>query len=392
MRAEQTKLEQKQKQVKDLSLPSLQKLMEEWGEQETARVIADLQVKQQKEELTLAFCGHFSAGKSSMINKLCGSDVLPSGPVPTSANVVSIRCGEPRAVLYPVPERQDIPVIPRETTPDQLQEYCRNGGGYSSIEVWDQVPVLGAHGVLLDTPGVDSTDDGHQAATRSALHLADVVFYVMDYNHVQSENNLAFAKNLSDWGKPLYLIVNQIDKHREREITLEEYRRQLESAFDAWGIQAAGLLFTSLKVEDHPLNQWKELLELIAALLDRREELLQYSLSRSARHIADTLVTVFAEEQHEQREQLEEVTQGADVAEVEAALKALALEQEALAGLPEEARHNLRSGVDALLGNSNLTPADVRRPPALMWRALPPDSGADSCSPRPSGRRSSRSA
>ncbi|AIQ48112.1 hypothetical protein R70723_21020 [Paenibacillus sp. FSL R7-0273] len=365
-------MEQKQKQVKDLSLPSLQKLMEEWGEQETARVIADLQVKQQKEELTLAFCGHFSAGKSSMINKLCGSDVLPSGPVPTSANVVSIRCGEPRAVLYPVPERQDIPVIPRETTPDQLQEYCRNGGGYSSIEVWDQVPVLGAHGVLLDTPGVDSTDDGHQAATRSALHLADVVFYVMDYNHVQSENNLAFAKNLSDWGKPLYLIVNQIDKHREREITLEEYRRQLESAFDAWGIQAAGLLFTSLKVEDHPLNQWKELLELIAALLDRREELLQYSLSRSARHIADTLVTVFAEEQHEQREQLEEVTQGADVAEVEAALKALALEQEALAGLPEEARHNLRSGVDALLGNSNLTPADVREAAGAYVESLAP--------------------
>ena len=39
----------------------------------------------------------------------------------------------------------------------------------------------------MDTPGVDSTDDAHRISTESALHLADIVFYVMDYNHVQSE-------------------------------------------------------------------------------------------------------------------------------------------------------------------------------------------------------------
>lgn len=70
---------------------------------------------------------------------------------------------------------------------------------------------------------MDSTDDGHRLATHSALHMADIVFYVMDYNHVQSESNLMFAKSLSDWGKPLYLIVNQIDKHRDDELTLASY-------------------------------------------------------------------------------------------------------------------------------------------------------------------------
>ena len=46
-------------------------------------------------------------------------------------------------------------------------------------------------------------------ATESALHLADVVFYVMDYTHVQSEINFTFAKLLEEWGKPLDLIVNR---------------------------------------------------------------------------------------------------------------------------------------------------------------------------------------
>ena len=48
--------------------------------------------------------------------------------------------------------------------------------------------------MLVDTPGIDSTDDAHQLATESTLHLADVIFYMMDYNHVQSEVNLQFVK------------------------------------------------------------------------------------------------------------------------------------------------------------------------------------------------------
>ncbi|WP_303967284.1 dynamin family protein, partial [Sporosarcina ureae] len=33
-------------------------------------------------EYTIAFAGHFSAGKSSTINALTGDDLLPSSPIP----------------------------------------------------------------------------------------------------------------------------------------------------------------------------------------------------------------------------------------------------------------------------------------------------------------------
>ncbi|MHA6533369.1 dynamin family protein [Paenibacillus sp. BAC0078] len=338
----------------------LRELMERWEDPAAERIFADLQAKAAAGELTLAFCGHFSAGKSSMINQLCGSSVLPSGPVPTSANIVSIRNGAPRVLLYPMAIEPGKEPSAWETTPDQLQDYCRRGGDYSAIDVWENVPLLGAHGVLMDTPGVDSTDNGHQAATHSALHLADVVFYVMDYNHVQSENNLAFAKALSDWGKPLYLIVNQIDKHREREITIEVYREQLESAFGQWGIQSAGILFTSLKAGDHPLNQWDDLLTVIASLLEQREELLQFSLSRSLHHTADAALEAYRQEQREEREQLQEEAGTADKDTVERGLIECAEEREVISGLAEQSRLNLRAGLDALLGNSSLMPAEVR--------------------------------
>ena len=72
----------------------------DWNDESSSALTEDLIRKGTGGELTLAFCGHFSAGKSSMINALCGKKVLPSGPVPTSANVVTIRSGEPRALIH----------------------------------------------------------------------------------------------------------------------------------------------------------------------------------------------------------------------------------------------------------------------------------------------------
>lgn len=340
-------------------LQKLTEWMERQGDIESAHIFADLLEKERKRELTIAFCGHFSAGKSSMINALCGRDILPSGPVPTSANIVSIRCGRPRALIYRETSRSRIRE-PKEVSSEQLRDYCRLGGDYTAIEVWDKVPLLEPHGVLMDTPGVDSTDEGHQSATRSALHLADIVFYIMDYNHVQSENNLTFAKNLSDWGKPLYLVINQIDKHRERELSIEGYRKQAENAFRNWGVKFAGMLFTSLKEKEHPLSHWESLPRLITELLERRETLLEYSLSRSIEHTAEAYLSSFREGQREEREALLEELGGEDSVSLERELAELEAEEKELETLPERARLQLRGSLDALLGNANLMPADIR--------------------------------
>lgn len=55
-------------------------------------------MKSGKKEVTIGFTGHFSAGKSSMINALLGETILPSSPIPTSANIVEIRAGKDKAI------------------------------------------------------------------------------------------------------------------------------------------------------------------------------------------------------------------------------------------------------------------------------------------------------
>lgn len=329
-----------------------------WNDESSSALAEDLIRKGTGGELTLAFCGHFSAGKSSMINALCGKKVLPSGPVPTSANVVTIRSGEPRALIHRSAAEHGGPLT---VTIDQLAEYCKEGREYSAIEVWDDVPLLGEDGVLMDTPGVDSTDDGHRLATHSALHMADIVFYVMDYNHVQSESNLMFAKSLSDWGKPLYLIINQIDKHRDGELSLTSYLNDIKKAFAQWKITYKGLLCTSLKVQDHPYNQWETLKSLIGELISRKEPLLRYSVSCSIRHAADQHVEAYTRSHQEEKERLlAEMGGEAAAAALKARIQELEEQKKSAQQLPESVRAEVRKEADALLANANLTPADVR--------------------------------
>ncbi|GAK02462.1 hypothetical protein JCM19037_697 [Geomicrobium sp. JCM 19037] len=42
---------------------------------------------------SVAICGHFSAGKSTLINQLLGAALLPSSPIPTTANIMTILGG-----------------------------------------------------------------------------------------------------------------------------------------------------------------------------------------------------------------------------------------------------------------------------------------------------------
>ena len=147
-------------------------------------------------------------------------------------------------------------------------------------------------------------------ATESALHLADVVFYVMDYNHVQSEINFTFAKQLKEWGKPLYLIVNQIDKHRASEISFDAYKRSVEEGFANWQLEPSGIIYLSLRQPNHPYSELDKLEGLFEMLADLREPLALCSVDSSARHLVRMHTKLLDELNEPERERLIEAAGG----------------------------------------------------------------------------------
>lgn len=341
------------------ALRDCEALMIASGDHTRAKQVQELGGKLTEGRLTVALCGHFSAGKSTLVNKLCGAKLLPSSPIPTSANVVSIRGGE--AAVAEVVIEKDGATARAEAPIDQLERYCVDGERFVSVSIVYPSELLGNHTVLLDTPGIDSTDGAHRLATESALHLADVVFYVMDYNHVQSEINFTFAKELKDWGKPLYFIVNQIDKHRERELPFQAYRQSVEEAFRAWDLEPAGILYLSLRQPDHPYHEWDALLETMSRLKDQRTELCAFSVDASLRHIAEQHVK-WAEAQNEpERNRLLQAAGGEEEAR-RAAEEAnrLAAQIRELESGRDSFGSVLRTELQPLLDNANITPAALR--------------------------------
>ncbi|MCR8846881.1 dynamin family protein [Rossellomorea sp. SC111] len=246
------------------------------GDGERASKVERLAEKLNNHELILAFCGHFSAGKSTMINGLMGEDILPSSPIPTSANLVKVHHAQ--TDFAKIHYHQSKPLYFKAPYDfETIKEFCKNGEDVYSVEIGRKRSEVPEGVSVLDTPGVDSTDDAHRLSTESAIHLADAVFYVMDYNHVQSQVNFEFTKEMVRHGVRLYLIVNQIDKHQEEELSFSQFQESVKNSFASWGVVPDGTFFTSLKNLDHPYNDLKKLQSLIDSQVKKKDELIEES-------------------------------------------------------------------------------------------------------------------
>ncbi|WP_373688816.1 dynamin family protein [Brevibacillus daliensis] len=269
-----------------------------------ANKLQQLVEKGRFEEMSIAFCGHFSAGKSTMINTLLGVELLPANPIPTSANVVKIRGGEPAASVHT--RKSGVLTLDPHTDLETLKKHAVDGDEVEWVEICYPGLFLTEKTSLLDTPGIDSTDAAHKVATESALHLADVIIYMMDYNHVQAEENFNFTKMLKDRGKPVYLVINMIDKHVDFELDFDSYKESVEDAFDMWNIKPDGIFYTTLAESDHPENQYEEFRSTLLDLYEHGESLISQSILLSAKALIDEHGKVVARQHQPVREKAEE--------------------------------------------------------------------------------------
>ncbi|WP_102346507.1 dynamin family protein [Bacillus sp. Marseille-P3661] len=273
------------------------------GDVDNANKLKQLIDKTSQKEFMVGFCGHFSAGKSTMMNKLMGKEVLPSSPIPTSANLVKIKKGRNYARVF---YKQGQPVeFPAPYDYEVVKNFAKDGNSVEAIEISDEDVSLPEDVAIMDTPGIDSTDEAHRISTESALHLADIILYVMDYNHVQSEENFTFTKTLKDREKPVYLVVNMIDKHNEDELSFQAYRDSVISAFNGWGVKVDGIFFTTLKDLGNPHNEYEKLEQFLTQQMLDKEQLLLKSVLIATKPLIDDHLAFLEKQNETQRLELE---------------------------------------------------------------------------------------
>ena len=267
-----------------------------------ASKIKQLSDKLKSGEQHFLFSGHFSAGKSSLINALFETNLLPSSPIPASANTVRVRSGEAGAAVHFINGKKMVFKAPYDM--DQIKGYCLNGEEVERVEL-SAPSSIEEDVIFIDTPGIDSTDEAHRLSTESSMYLADIVFYVMDYNHVQSEVNYQFIRELYRQHKKIILIVNQIDKHNESEISFNAFKKSVVESFETWGMSLESFFFISLRDHQHPHNQFHQLKTYIEGLSKKTAEDKMKRVSNAAIELINNMDTVI--EDHEVMQAYEEM-------------------------------------------------------------------------------------
>lgn len=313
-----------------------------------------------QKEYVIGFAGHFSAGKSSMINALSGENILATSPIPTSANIVKVhKSDEDYAILY---LHNDKPVkFEAGYDIKQVKELSKNGELVAQIEIGHKGSSLPDGVTVMDTPGVDSTDDAHAMSTESALHIADIVFYTMDYNHVQSELNFQFTKELMKYNPNVYLIVNQIDKHRDAELSFEDFKKSVHDSFGAWGVYPKDVFFTSLKATDHPHNDFPRVKKIVMDSMENWQDHLVETAENTLVKLHDEHVKYLEEEKQGLLDEHAEVVSEQDWADRDDLLEQydkLALQTELFSFEAWENTFDERRR--DILANAGIIPADFR--------------------------------
>ena len=166
--------------------------------------------------LTVAIVGQFSSGKSTFLNALLGSEILPSGLTPVTSKPTFIRYGATPAlsVLYENGRELYLGVeeisrfVDQRVFGDDVSRLCV----YAPSEILKLVN-------FVDTPGLNSLSKADTAVTHEVLKdVAGVIWLSLADNAARASEAAQIEEFLADGGKTAICLLNQKDKLSKDEL------------------------------------------------------------------------------------------------------------------------------------------------------------------------------
>jgi len=174
---------------------------------------------------TIAFVGEFSAGKTSIVNRILSQDdpKVPQLPVSTKATtaVATYIAGGPVVSYQFVTPDDKLKMISRETFTEKVsKEILDQVKGVSSLIQYFVMTYKNPNldGLsILDTPGFNSNDENDAQRTMEVINECDALFWVFDVN-AGTINRSSLSVIKEHLNKPLYVVINKVDTKSESEI------------------------------------------------------------------------------------------------------------------------------------------------------------------------------
>ena len=182
-------------------------------------------------KVKVAFIGEFSAGKTSIVNRLLqdGDPHAIQLPVSSKATTaiptyISGRKGGGKATYRFYTPDSILKEISEGTFRRVSKEVLEEVGGVSSMIKYF-VMAYANKGLerlsILDTPGFSSQDEEDELRTMEVINECDALFWVVDVNNGQL-NSRSIGVIRQYLHKPLYIIINKVDTKSPSEVKQAE--------------------------------------------------------------------------------------------------------------------------------------------------------------------------
>jgi GTP-binding protein EngB required for normal cell division len=191
------------------ALESMAGLAERAGMKGVAREIRTERVPAiRQQRLNMVVLGEFNHGKSTLINALLGTPVLPTGITPTTAVITHVRYGS------------GTPVVVREdgahaVTWEELQRLLteEQGDSLRHVEIPLMSPLLAQGLQIVDTPGVNDISRQKVEITYGYVPRADVILYVLDATQALKRSEVAFLRDrlLQGVRQRMFFLLGKMD-------------------------------------------------------------------------------------------------------------------------------------------------------------------------------------
>ena len=190
---------------------------------------------------TVAFIGEFSAGKTSIVNRILSQDnpdvtLLPVSAKATTAIPTYIAGGDFTTYQFVSPDGT-LKGISEKTFKQVSKEILGKIEGVSSLISYFVMtyknPLLKGMSIL-DTPGFSSGDQEDAVRTIDVINECDALFWVFDVN-AGTVNRSSLKVIKENMTRPLFVIINKVDTKSKRDVDAVE--KLIGKAFAAEGIK-----------------------------------------------------------------------------------------------------------------------------------------------------------
>lgn len=213
-------------------------------------------------KVKVAFIGEFSAGKTSIVNRLLqdGDPHAIQLPVSSKATTaiptyISGRKGGGKATYRFYTPDSILKEISEDTFRRVSKEVLEEVGGISSMIKYF-VMAYANKGLerlsILDTPGFSSQDEVDEQRTMEVINECDALFWVVDVNS-GTLNTRSICVIRQYLHKPLYIIINKVDTKSPSEVKQAE--QAIRATCSKEKLEVKGFIYMGMKTPLDELHQ-----------------------------------------------------------------------------------------------------------------------------------------